>query len=183
MLHDAMSRKYDVCHIGGEVFTSFAEPSDRSALWGELLKEKERVFLRKELQTETVCFTVESTFQISVSCLWQPEAKQASGHRHGRFAMLLHSLQSPLTDAWVWIKLGRPLYKKGFSVIMVDLPGFGRSKMNMNASVKPEEWWSQDWHLICQIVDELRLPATHFVAIGAMCSTVLKIMMRSPHTF
>eukprot|EP00933_Yihiella_yeosuensis_P060897 TRINITY_DN63698_c0_g1_i1.p1 TRINITY_DN63698_c0_g1~~TRINITY_DN63698_c0_g1_i1.p1 ORF type:complete len:785 (-),score=119.35 TRINITY_DN63698_c0_g1_i1:180-2534(-) len=177
------SRKYDVSHVGGEVFTSIDDASERSSLWGELLKEKERIFLRKELVPEYVTFSVQDTFQISANCVWQPAARHHYGRiRHGRFVTLLHSLDEPLTSSWTWIKLARPLYKKGFSVIMIDLPGLGKSKINMVSNVKKEDWVMHDWHVLCQTLDELRVPCCHFVACGSACNAVLKIMSRSPHS-
>lgn len=167
--------------MGGEVFTAMDEPSDRCALWGELFKEKERHFYRKELTCETVCFSIKDTFQINVRCLWQPQAKQLK-HRQGPFAMLLHSLEPPLTSSWTWVKLGRPLYMKGFSVVMIDFPGFGRSKMNMDSSVALDVWAFQDWHLICQTLDELKVHSAHMIACGHACGAVLRILLRSPHS-
>eukprot|EP00913_Durusdinium_trenchii_P014504 g13605.t1 len=168
-------RRYEISHVGGEVFTAMDEPSDRCALWGELFKEKERHFYRKELTCET------DTFQINVRCLWQPQAKQLK-HRQGPFAMLLHSLEPPLTSSWTWVKLGRPLYMKGFSVVMIDFPGFGRSKMNMDSSVALDVWAFQDWHLICQTLDELKVHSAHMIACGHACGAVLRILLRSPHS-
>eukprot|EP00439_Symbiodinium_sp_Y106_P042923 s791_g5.t1 len=172
---------YEISHVGGEVFTAMDEPSDRCCLWGELFKEKERHFFRKELTDETVCFSIKDTFQILVRCLWQPHARNIKTRR-GPFAMLLHGMQPPLTSSWTWIKLGRPLFQKGFSVVMLDFPGFGRSKMNMDSSVGLDAWSFGDWHLICQCLDELKVHKAHFVATGQACGASLRILMRSPHS-
>lgn len=174
-------RRYEISHVGGEVFTAMDEPSDRCALWGELFKEKERHFYRKELTCETVCFSIKDTFQINVRCLWQPQAKQLKT-RQGPFAMLLHSMEPPLTSSWTWVKLGRPLFMKGFSVVMIDFPGFGRSKMNMDSAVALDVWAFQDWHLICQTLDELKVHSAHMIACGQACGAVLRILLRSPHS-
>lgn len=173
--------RYEISHVGGEVFTAMDEPSDRCALWGELFKEKERHFYRKELSTETVCFSIKDTFQINIRCLWQPQAKQLKT-RQGPFAMLLHGLEPPLTSSWTWVKLGRPLFMKGFSVVMIDFPGFGRSKMNMDSAVGLDVWSFQDWHLICQTLDELKVHSAHMIACGHACGAVLRILLRSPHS-
>lgn len=173
---------YDIVHMGGEVFASMDEPSDKSVFWGELFAEKERLFFRKELTTEIASFSIKDTFQMSVRCLWQPAARTKHGHRPGTTIALLHSLEFPLTNSWTWVKLARPLYKSGFSVIMIDLPGFGRSKMNMDPAVKLEEWQHQDWHIICQTLDELRVHDCLTMCIGQICGTILRILMRSPHS-
>jgi len=175
--------RHEINHVGGEVFSSMDEPSVRSVLWGELFKEKERTFLRKELKEETACFSIQDTFQMAVRAFWQPEARVAKGgHRHGKFVTMLHGIEYPLVSSWVWVKLVRPLYRKGFSVIAIDLPGFGRSKMNMDPSVKLEAWLKDDWHLICQTLDNLRVPCTHMVATGAQCATIFRMFMGSPHS-
>eukprot|EP00930_Biecheleria_cincta_P032243 TRINITY_DN22376_c0_g1_i3.p1 TRINITY_DN22376_c0_g1~~TRINITY_DN22376_c0_g1_i3.p1 ORF type:complete len:552 (+),score=80.49 TRINITY_DN22376_c0_g1_i3:111-1766(+) len=173
---------YDIVHTGGEVFASMDEPSDKSVLWGELFAEKERLFFRKELTTEIACFSIKDTFQISVRCLWQPIARTKQGHRPGTTIALIHSIEFPLTSSWTWVKLARPLYKSGFSVVMIDLPGFGRSKMNMDPAVKLEEWQHQDWHIICQTLDELRVHSCLTMCIGQICGTILRILARSPHS-
>jgi len=179
------SKRLDISHVGGEVFTSMDDPSDRATLWGEMFKEKERQFLRQALVTETVCFSIKSTFQINVRCLWQKEAqlnRPGSHTRQGKFVTLLHGYDHPLTSSWTWIKLAPALYKKGFSVILMDLPGFGSSKMNMDPAVRLEEWVHEDWHIICQALDDLRVSASHMVALGSTCQAILKIMQRSPHS-
>jgi len=179
------SKRLDISHVGGEVFTSMDDPSDRATLWGEMFKDKERQFLRQALVTETVCFSIKSTFQINVRCLWQKEAmlnRPGSHTRQGKFVTLVHGYDYPLTTSWTWIKLAPALYKKGFSVILLDLPGFGSSKMNMDPAVRLEEWVHEDWHIICQTLDDLRVSATHMVALGSTCQAILKIMQRSPHS-
>eukprot|EP00930_Biecheleria_cincta_P076141 TRINITY_DN63350_c0_g1_i1.p1 TRINITY_DN63350_c0_g1~~TRINITY_DN63350_c0_g1_i1.p1 ORF type:complete len:687 (+),score=109.15 TRINITY_DN63350_c0_g1_i1:222-2282(+) len=176
------AESHDVAHIGGEVFASMAEPSDKAVFMGELFMEKERLFFRKELSTEIASFSIKDTFQIIVRCLWQPAARTKSGHRPGPTIAMFHSLEFPLTTSWTWIKLARPLYKSGFSVVMIDMPGFGRSKMNMDPSVKLEDWQHQDWHIICQTLDELRIHSCLTLTIGEMCGTVLRILTRSPHS-
>eukprot|EP00931_Biecheleriopsis_adriatica_P116091 TRINITY_DN91792_c0_g1_i1.p1 TRINITY_DN91792_c0_g1~~TRINITY_DN91792_c0_g1_i1.p1 ORF type:complete len:725 (+),score=142.18 TRINITY_DN91792_c0_g1_i1:71-2245(+) len=183
----AAQRKYDVSHVGGEIFAATDEPSEHYILWGEVLKEKERTFLRKEMQSMTVSFSIKDTFQIDVRCLWQPEAKGSTGpgghgYRKGRFVTLLHGHQEPLSSAWVWIKLARPLFRAGFSVIMVDLPGFGRSKINLDPSGSARGTYKQqDWHIVSQLLDSLRVHSSHMVALGQSCGTVLRLLLRSPH--
>lgn len=172
----------DIVHVGGEVFASVQEPSDKSVFWGELFMEKERLFFRKELTTEVASFSIKDTFQMSVRCLWQPVARTKVGHRPGTTIALFHSLEFPLTTSWTWVKLARPLYKSGFSVVMIDLPGFGRSKMNMDPAVKLEEWSHQDWHILSQTLDELRVHSVLTICIGKICGTILRILMRSPHS-
>eukprot|EP00931_Biecheleriopsis_adriatica_P086779 TRINITY_DN61371_c0_g1_i1.p1 TRINITY_DN61371_c0_g1~~TRINITY_DN61371_c0_g1_i1.p1 ORF type:complete len:705 (+),score=127.38 TRINITY_DN61371_c0_g1_i1:95-2209(+) len=175
--------RYDVTHVGGEVFTSMDEHSDRFNLWGELLREKERNFYRQEMKEVVACFSIKDTYQINVRCLWQPHAKTNVGKtRPGPHITLLHGYDAPLTSSWTWIKLGRPLYKKGFSVILMDMPGFGRSKMNMDPAVKLDTWVNSDWHVVGQTLDELRVMGTYFIGLGRTCGTLLKLMMRSPHT-
>lgn len=173
---------HDILHVGGEVFGAGNEPSDQAVFWGECLCEKERVFFRKELNTEIASFSIKDTFQISVRCLWQPTSRTRAGHRPGCTIALIHSLEFPFTTSWTWMKLARPLYKSGFSVIMIDLPGFGRSKMNMDPNVKLKDWKYQDWHILSQILDELRALHVLTICMGQICGTILRILMRSPHT-
>jgi len=174
-----MVRKRDIKHIGGEIFSYTDEPSDRSVLWGELFREKERKFLQASLATQLVCFSIRDTFQISVRTVWQPEPLFGRMTRKCRAVGLLHPWHGKTTTSWTWAKFFRPLFGSGFSVVAVEFPGFGSSSMNM-ATTKLSDWKSQDWHLLVQVLDEIKLTKCHFIACGESCSVLFRILQRSP---
>eukprot|EP00439_Symbiodinium_sp_Y106_P040265 s26_g4.t3 len=127
---------------GDDTFTSYEQPSESTVFKGELFKEKERVFLRRTLRRTQVSFPIggQATVQLVVQVFWQPEAAdfkfKGKGGRPGRFVTLLHDAQGPISDAWAWIKLVRPLYRRGFSVILPNLPGCGGSAANADTNAK-----------------------------------------------
>eukprot|EP00929_Paragymnodinium_shiwhaense_P049038 TRINITY_DN24753_c0_g1_i1.p1 TRINITY_DN24753_c0_g1~~TRINITY_DN24753_c0_g1_i1.p1 ORF type:complete len:626 (-),score=102.18 TRINITY_DN24753_c0_g1_i1:177-2054(-) len=243
---------YHVTHLGGEVFRATAEGSKNGNLWGELFRDKERNFLRTNLQEERLCFSVMDTFQILCRVLWRPEARRAGdvgfvppmvngqrmqGHhsqmqqgpmdamgpagrsefapgpggmpgvpgmqgmpgapsmpgtkaqkkglagrrRQGKFVLLLHEVRGPLTTSWTWIKFAKPLYQAGYSVILMDLPGLGRSQINQKLRCDPDTWISQDWHIVSECLDHMGVEKVNIVAVGEACNTVLRLLQRSPH--
>mmetsp|Transcript_37828 Transcript_37828/g.112955 ORF Transcript_37828/g.112955 Transcript_37828/m.112955 type:complete len:505 (+) Transcript_37828:137-1651(+) len=177
-----MIAKLTVHHRGGDVFDISQEPSDRCVLWGELVKEKERRFLKSSLREQLICFSVRDTFQISIRTIWRPESVNAKGiiYRKGRFAMLLHDTSGRLTTSWSWLKLVMPLYQNGISAILVDLPGLGKSSINDVATLDPSVWQDQEAHILCHILDELQVARCHVVACGSSCSAFFRIVKNSP---
>jgi len=135
------------------------------------------------LKSEMICFSVLDTFQISVRTVWRPESgnEQRSSLRKGRFAMLLHDTSGRLTTSWTWLKLVKPLYQMGLSVILVDLPGMGKSSINNVSTLSTSVWQSHEGHILCKILDELRVSKCHLVACGHSCSALLRMVKHNPH--
>lgn len=52
----------------------------------------------------------------------------------------------------------------------------------MDSAVGLDVWSFQDWHLICQTLDELKVHSAHMIACGHACGAVLRILLRSPHS-
>lgn len=55
------------------------------------------------------------------------------------------------TTLWFYsaaFRLVRPLYKKGFSVILLDLPGMGGSGCNANITVEHADWEAEDFRIV-----------------------------------
>eukprot|EP00927_Polykrikos_kofoidii_P044778 TRINITY_DN38654_c0_g2_i1.p1 TRINITY_DN38654_c0_g2~~TRINITY_DN38654_c0_g2_i1.p1 ORF type:complete len:590 (+),score=95.36 TRINITY_DN38654_c0_g2_i1:172-1941(+) len=224
-----MAHSFYFTHLGGEIFRAVEEPSDQSVLWGELFREKERIFLRQNMQEVSMSFSIKDTFQLYIRTIWRPEARRAveplgvmtgvdgrpvpqhppgnqtitgtkklqftsfldpaaakalmpaaGCRRKGRFALLLHAMKGRLTTSWVWMKLARELYQAGYSVVLVDLPGFGKSMVNQVTHCSTDSWILQDWLVICQMLDELGVPNCTTFSTGESCGTVLRILQRSP---
>lgn len=50
---------------------------------------------------------------------------------------------------FIWVlRLVRPLYKKGFSVVMLDMPGSGGSAANAELTVDYSVWEAEDWRIV-----------------------------------
>eukprot|EP00931_Biecheleriopsis_adriatica_P035831 TRINITY_DN20647_c0_g1_i1.p1 TRINITY_DN20647_c0_g1~~TRINITY_DN20647_c0_g1_i1.p1 ORF type:complete len:843 (+),score=111.80 TRINITY_DN20647_c0_g1_i1:278-2530(+) len=124
-----------------------------------------------------------ATFGIRAKCFWQKDAtlQKVPGTaskfiRRGRFVTLLPDHRPPLNQGWTWIKLVYPLWKKGFSVIIPDMPGMGGSSMSSEFSVATSAWENFDWQLVEQTVTALNVTRTHIVAVGAACGTCISLV-------
>merc|ERR1719316_1317208 len=141
-----------------------------SVLWGEAFGSKERKFLRELLTSETINFSLKDTYQIHVRCLWHPGAmgtamNMATGmRRQGRFALLLHDLKGELTTSWTWAKFIRPLYRKGFSILAVDFPGFGKSSVAQVPSCPSSVWQGAEAHVVSKIMEEMSVARCQMLA-------------------
>ncbi|CAJ1392943.1 unnamed protein product [Effrenium voratum] len=148
---------------GDDTFGFYEQASESAILNGELFRENERLFLKQNLRLSSVSFPIggENTVEIEVKAFWQPEAIhfKGTGSRPGRFVTLLSDIQHPIRDVWAWIKkpgvngelaeaLVRPLYKKGFSVVMLDMPGSGGSAANAELTVDYSVWEAEDWRIV-----------------------------------
>lgn len=168
-----------ISRVGGEAWSALLEPSDQAVLFGELFTAKERILIKEVLESAVISFSIRDTFQIGVRTMWQPDCEIKGRHRTGRFITLLHSFSGRLTTSWTWSKLARPLYERGFNILMLDFPGFGRSTINLESACPVKDWFQNDWHIVTQLLQELRISETHFVAVGESCATLLKMMQRS----
>lgn len=185
-VHKSHARNIAMTHMGGEVFTVNEEASDNAVLWGELFGGKERKFLRELLSSQTVCFTLKDTYQIFVRTLFHSQAfvnnNAGSGMRRaGKFVLFLHSLDGDLTSGWTWAKFIRPMYRNKFSIVLVDLPGFGKSMVSQTSYVKPSRWKEFDFHIISKILEELGIPKCHICAVGSGCGILVNMLQRAPH--
>jgi len=168
---------------------------DKAFIGSDLFRKREREFLGMKLISRTVDFSLQDNFQIHVRTLWQPEAENLhpadtgpdNGYikvlagRRGRFVTLLHSFHEPLTNSWSWVKFVRPLFRRGFSVVLIDLPGFGRSTVAQMALCDPGRWKAWDSHVIAKVMEALRISKTHIIACHESCGIVFRMMQRVPH--
>lgn len=186
--HASLSRKTNITHTGGDIFIVAPTPSDMAVLWGENFGTKERKFLRELLASETICFSLKDTYQVHVRTIWHPQAKPTHAQagmmglrKRGKFALLLHDLKGELTTSWTWAKFIRPLYRKGFSVIAVDLPGFGKSAVAQVCSCPISRWQTQAREVIAKIMEELSISTCQILAVGHTCGVLLQVLQSSAH--
>eukprot|EP00442_Polarella_glacialis_P053828 CAMPEP_0115055516 /NCGR_PEP_ID=MMETSP0227-20121206/4692_1 /TAXON_ID=89957 /ORGANISM="Polarella glacialis, Strain CCMP 1383" /LENGTH=591 /DNA_ID=CAMNT_0002440109 /DNA_START=75 /DNA_END=1850 /DNA_ORIENTATION=+ len=172
------ARSVQAQHLGGEVFVCKQESSAHSVLWGALYKEKERSLLRTHMEEGEASFSIQDTFQIAYRVIWQyAHKKEARLHHNGRIsggklAVLLHGYSKRAVNSWAWSKIVRHLYKKGFTVVMVDMPGFGRSSMNMKWNCPVMSWMGDDWRIVSKVIEHLGFTrCVHFVGYRESCAT------------
>lgn len=175
------TRAYDLEHADGEVFKFKESASKLSVLWGEMFKESERHFLRKELEEQLISFTIRDSYQLMMRSTWQPDHTGSTGPRSD-CVLLLHALDSRRSaNGWTWAKLARPLHKRGFSVVMLEFPGFGTSTMNMDGNCEVEKWKSLDFKMVGDAVGKLRIQKFRTVSCEQSCATVIRFLQLAPH--
>lgn len=94
--------------------------------------------------------------------------------------MVLHAASGVLTSSWAWTKLGMPLYKQGYSVIFLDLPGFGMSSCAEDPYCPVSRWKSYDHEIVQSVMDRLEVNCCNFLATGEGCNTVVRMLQKSP---
>eukprot|EP00913_Durusdinium_trenchii_P017410 g16367.t1 len=97
---------------GDETFTYFQRPAEDAIFNGELFKEKERQFLKRNMRLHNVSFPIghQQTVQIELKSFWQKESMNLNrrGLREGRFVTLLSDQRPPIEDALAWVKCFGP---------------------------------------------------------------------------
>lgn len=180
---------FHLTRVSSEISAVTSEPSQDSVLWAELIKEKERVFLKAHLKTEKVCVTIHDTFQVYVRVCWQ-RGDEGSGldsqgmdyarRRPGPAVLCLHSVQGLATSSWVWLKFVKSFHDAGFHSVLVDLPGCGRSAMGQDPFVPWPRWRRDDWHMLQELLEEMGLLSVSSLSQGASCMSILRLLSRSP---
>eukprot|EP00931_Biecheleriopsis_adriatica_P063916 TRINITY_DN3878_c0_g2_i1.p1 TRINITY_DN3878_c0_g2~~TRINITY_DN3878_c0_g2_i1.p1 ORF type:complete len:608 (-),score=98.45 TRINITY_DN3878_c0_g2_i1:133-1956(-) len=185
-----ISKRYHTNHLGGDIFLTAEEASDQAILWGEVFKDKEREFLRRFFEEELVGFASKDgtdTFQVNVKVAWQQQAKRVWKRigriPNGKVIMLLHGYTGRITSAWGWVKLVKPLWKLGYTVVAVDMPSFGRSSMNLRYHVPVSAWLDIDYVILAKVANCLGFNDTiRFVAYREACATVIRCWKHYPQT-
>ncbi|KAF4733776.1 hypothetical protein FOZ63_030402 [Perkinsus olseni] len=204
---------------GAEVFNVASEASEAAVLSGPVFTEKERNFLLERLTTEVAEFSVAANCQIFARCLVQTteiarllqkngQEGRAKGKRsqQGEWVLALHGFGN-LTTSWTWMKAryaGRcprdgssqfavGLYKKGFNVLLIDLPGFGKSSISQNIRCSPERWRPRDASMLShvrtepvrgqalQVLSELGVHQCRVLACYEGAGMLFKLLMKYPH--
>lgn len=185
-IRDVKSKRYHLLQTHGDSFVGSFEASPASVLWGELFTEKERNFLRHVLEEGNQSFGVRDTFQLDYRIAWNPTAKQqmqARGEIHdGKLVILIHGYSGRITDSWGWAKLVKPLWKQGFTVCLLDMPGFGRSSINLKWNAPLTSWQHVDSIVLSKFVEGMRFRSpVSFIGYRESCKTVLRLFRDSPH--
>lgn len=181
------AKKTHITTTGGDVSIATNVPSDMSVLWGECFGSKERKFLRELLTSKVVYFSLASTYQIHVRTLFHANTMSKAMNlrnglrREGKFVMFLHDLRGDLTTSWTWAKFIRAFHRRGYSVVAVDLPGFGVSSVSQMHSC-PQSQWNQDAaNIVAKIMEELGIAQCHIVAVGHTAGVILQVLKSFSH--
>eukprot|EP00913_Durusdinium_trenchii_P002068 g1911.t1 len=78
--------------------------------------------------------------------------------------------------------LAKSLWKQNFTVCFLDMPGFGRSSMNMRWNIPTADWQQRDAVILAKFVNGMnfRNPVS-FVGYRDSCASILRLCRDSPH--
>lgn len=179
--------KTQITTTGGDVFIAATCPSDMSVLWGECFGSKERKFLRELLASQVINFSLADTYQVHVRTLFHSSALGSAMtlktglRRPGKFVLFLHDLKGDLTTSWTWAKFVRPFHRRGFSIVCVDMPGFGKSSVAQVCSCPTSAWQGDEAHIVAKIMEELGITKCHMLSYGHTAGMVLQVLASTPH--
>ncbi|KAF4660925.1 hypothetical protein FOL47_006905 [Perkinsus chesapeaki] len=173
---------------GGEVFSVISEPSEEAVLSSEAFNEKEKSFLLDNLTTQVAEFSISANCQIYARCLQQSTGIKPTKHKlskkkgadTGEWVLAIHGYGN-LTTSWTWMKLALSLYKKGFNVLLIDLPGFGKSNISQNIRCPPERWRPWEASMISHVLSEFGVHQCRVVACYEGAGMLFKLLMKYPN--
>eukprot|EP00435_Cladocopium_sp_Y103_P032341 s273_g8.t1 len=180
------SKKYQLIQTQTDGLVGSFEASTASVLWGELFTEKDRSFLRQHLEEGNLSFGAKDTFQLEYRIVWNPEAKKQISERgetkDGKLVILLHGYGGRIINSWGWVKMVKSLWKQHFTVCLLDMPGFGRSSVNMSWNTPLQEWLHMDAVILAKFINGMNFrKSVSFIAYRESCASVMKLCTDSPH--
>ena len=142
------------------------EHSDTAILQSTVFTEEERNFLVEFLQTQVAEFSLVSNCRVYTRVLEHKTTLAGpAGTGTAGWVVLLHGYEK-YTTSWTWVKFAIPLYKRGFNVMLVDLPGFGKSGIGGQVRQSPEKWSGVDAAVLVNVMAEFKVSQARIVALG-----------------
>ena len=181
---------YTVSTKRGGTYVVSTEPTDLSVYTSIFFTEYERRFFVDYLETRSIEFSAAANCQIFCRALVHDLTKQAnhtfateSGasviERGSETVMCFHSFVK-ITTSWAWIKFAVTLFRQGFNVILVDLPGFGKSSVGRDIRCDIKTWRSWNVTMISMLMTKLQIPKINVMASYESASIFTDILLQSP---
>jgi pimeloyl-ACP methyl ester carboxylesterase len=99
--------------------------------------------------------------------------------RGGETVLFLHAFHK-LTTSWTWIKLAITLYRQGFNVILLDLPGMGKSSVGRDIRCQVESWRKWEVQIFTTFLAEMDVHRVNTIACYETASVFLQILLHAP---
>lgn len=172
------SKDYRVTDQGGGVFGMVIEHSDTAILQSPVFTDEERNFLVEFLKTEVAEFSLSSNSRVYTRVL---QHVVGTGTGIGEWVVFLHSYEK-FTTSWTWVKFAIPMYKRGFNVLLVDLPGFGKSGIGGQVRQSAEKWRQMDAAVIANVLAEFKVSKARIVTLGHAAGIWKNMTSKCKHT-
>jgi pimeloyl-ACP methyl ester carboxylesterase len=79
-----------------------------------------------------------------------------------------------------WIKLAIPLYKEGYNIILMDLPGYGHSTADSKDRVNPKYYLADCAEMILSVLDAFKIQKVHCIGFCGGAANFLRTIAKYP---
>lgn len=178
--------EYTVSVKRSGAMTLATEPSELTMYMSPYLTEFERRFLVDNMIVKSIEFSGIGNSQIFCRCMIHDLSKSSenqalpSGVTRGLETVLLVHAFHKMTTSWTWIKFATTLYRAGFNVILMDLPGFGRSSVGRDIRCPVESWRSWEVQIFTTFLAEMKIARVNFVGCYESASIFLSVLINAP---
>lgn len=166
--------------------TMSAEPSELTIYKSEHLTDFERRFFVDNIVVKSIEFSGSANAQIFCRCMIHDRDKGiggqalASSFSPGKETILcLHGFQK-MTTSWTWLKFSTTLFRSGFNVIMLDLPGFGRSSIMRDIRCPVSTWEHWQVQMFTTFLGQMGISRVNVMGCYQGASLFLDILLHAP---
>ena len=175
----------------GGTYVVSTDPTDLAVYTSVFLTEHERRFFVDNLETKSVEFSAGANCQIFCKTLMHDTSKP-SNHTYPNDAgcaavpvgketiLCLHPLRK-VTSSWAWVKFAVTLFRQGFNVVMVDLPGFGKSSIGRDVRCSTQTWRPWEVTMVTLLLQKLHISKVNILAGYESASILFDIIHESPN--
>ena len=100
--------------------------------------------------------------------------------QRGKQTVLAFHAFAKMTTSCAWLKFGATLFRQGFNVILLDLPGFGKSSVARDVSCSVESWQSWDVSLVTNLISKMNLGQVNILACYESAPMLFHLMRDAP---
>ena len=166
--------------------TLSTEPSDLTMCLSPFFTEFERRFLVDNMVLKSIEFSGAANAQIFCRCMMHDISKPSENQtlpssikRGSETVLFIHGFHK-MTTSWTWIKYATTIYREGFNVILMDLPGFGRSSVGRDVRCPIEAWRSWEVQIFTTFLSELGVNRVNVVGSYESASVFMSVLLHAP---
>jgi hypothetical protein len=184
----ATNRKngYIVSSKRSGTMTLSVEPSDLTMYMSPYLTDFERRFFIDNMTVKSIEFSGTGNAQIFCRAMMHDKIKSFGTQmlpsripRGDETVLCLHAFHK-MTTSWTWIKLATTLYRQGFNVILMDLPGLGRSSVGRDIKCSVDTWRKWEVQILTTFLSELKISRVNIVSCYESASVFLNVLLHAP---
>jgi hypothetical protein len=164
-----------------------AEPSELTILKSEHLTDFERRFFVDNIVVKSIEFSGAANAQIFCRCMIHDLSRAVGGQmlpstvaRGSETVLCVHAFRK-MTTSWTWVKFATTLYRAGFNVIMMDLPGFGRSSIMRDIRCPISTWDHWQVQMFTTFLGQMGISRVNMMGCYESASFFLDVLLHAPH--